>query len=378
MLRLQPFPDCLSRQFVVVGVLLAHGWGCSKAAPTSGDALPASQVNDRSPQQDSDAPDAVPADGNGSPDEPSHRTKWVGEIPYDVFFDQPLSVAAGDDGAATTTAVTSESPHENEPETLAGSRGDGVREADADGDADGDPAIGSPSSSTDWRRLADIEVLNDEVKQIRNRLTADLRTVGTYNRNLDSVANDAVVLAAVAAVVAAHPDSLSWQKKAKIVRDLSTRLAAQAGEPGREAFLAAQVPFEQLIEILDGGPPPDDAIAADIPFCEIADRSELMKRIKRSFDWLKSEINSESRFRRSPDALAREASLLAVLGAIVSSECYDLSGEPQYQQFVHEFIEGNVGMATADSYQTFTTARDRVQNSCATCHGEYALGDEGL
>ncbi len=379
MLVRRPSPCFQSRRFVVVMVMLVHGWGCSKTAPTPGDSLTKPQANDHSPRHDSDGPgkgstEGRPTEGNVSPNAAGSGTKWVGEIPYDVFFDQPLFVAADMRGAAATTTASSDSPHENEPGSFTGSRDHAAR----DTGSDTVPAISSAASSADWRRFADIEVLNDEVKQLRNHLTGNLRTVATYNRNLDAIANDAVVLAAIAAVVAAHPDPLSWQEKANAVRNLSAQLAAQAGESGRDAFSAAQVPFEQLAEVLDGGPPPHAAAVADVPFSEIADRSELMKRIKRSFDWLKSEINSESRFRRSSDALEREASLMAVLGAIVSAECYDLSDEPQYQQFVHEFIEGNVGMATADSYDTFTTARDRVQNSCATCHGEYALGDEGL
>ncbi len=357
--------------------MLACGWGCSRTAPNSGDAPPPPPANGRALRQNDDTPNAVPADGGGPSNAESRGTKWVGDIPYDVFFDHPLSVVADEQETGTTAAaVAPGAPHENEPETLAEGPNHGV--PDRGTDTNETSATNALLASTDWRRLADIEVLNDEVKQIRNRLTADLRTVGTYNRNRDAIATDAAVLAAVAAVVGAHPDPLSWQNKATVVRDLSSQLAAQAREPGRDAFSAAQIPFEQLTEVLDGGPPPNGAAVADVPFCEIAGRSELMKQIKRSFDWLKSEIDSESRFRRSPDRRVREASLLAVLGAVLSSECYDLSDEPQYQQFFHEFIEGSVGMTTADSFQTFTTARDRVQNSCAKCHGEYALGDEGL
>jgi hypothetical protein len=233
----------------------------------------------------------------------------------------------------------------------------------------------------DWQQLAEMEVVNEEVKQLRNRLAANTRTVATFNRDLEMVANDAVVLAALACVVAEHPQSLSWKPHAPAVRDLAAELAGHATRAGREAFSAAQAALEQLLVILDGGLPPNGDSTRAVPAGDVADRSELMKRIKRSFDWLKTEVTSESHMQDAQDQALREATLLALLGGLVSTEGYDYADEPEYGHFVREFIEGNVGMTAAvrtDDFQSFLSARDRVQHACAQCHAQYALGDEGL
>ncbi|MBX3438328.1 MAG: hypothetical protein KF861_12615, partial [Planctomycetaceae bacterium] len=248
---------------------------------------------------------------------------------------------------------------------------------DADGERDGRIAS---SAAVDWQRLASMEMLNEEVKRIRNRLTAHLRTVASFNREGDAIANDAVVLAAIAAVAARHPESTTWQQHADAVRDLATQLASHAGRTGRESFTAAQLPYEQLLAILDGGRPTTVG-AANVPFSDVADRSSLMKRIKRSFDFLKGDIASETRFRQSEDDILREATLLATLGGMISTDSYGSWNEPRYQQFVSEFIESSLlirDAAVKHQFSDFLTARDRLQNSCAACHGEYALGDEGL
>ena len=245
----------------------------------------------------------------------------------------------------------------------------------------GSSATPTAASSTDWQRLASIDVLNEEVKQLRNRLTVNLRTVATYNRNLDAVANDSVMLAGVAAVISTHPGSLSWRPHANIVRDLAAKVAAEATESGREHYAEAQLAFEQIVTILNGGAAPEIKAPESIPFSDVADRSELMKRTKRSFDWLKAEVNTQERFAEMPEDIVREATILAVIGGLISTESYDSAVEPQYQQFAHEFIEANLAITTAvkaTNFEQFTIARDRVQNSCAACHGEYAFGDEGL
>jgi hypothetical protein len=233
----------------------------------------------------------------------------------------------------------------------------------------------------DWQQLAAIEVVNEEVKQLRNRLTGNLRTVATFNRGLDMVANDAVVLAALACVVAEHPQPLSWKPHAPAVRDLAAELAGHATRTGREAFSAAQSVLEQLLVILDGGLPPNGNPTEAVPPGDVAERSELMKRIKQSFDWLKSEITSETRMHDAQEQTLREATLLALLGGLVSTDSYDYADEPEYGQFVRDFIEGNVSMTAAvraDDFQGFLSARDRVQHACGQCHAQYALGDEGL
>ncbi len=353
---------------LLISVLSA---GCDKSpsAPVADSPLPSSA---------SPTSDAAPTTAeNSTTTDQDPRTKWLGDIPYDVFFDRPLEVA-NEGNPANSIRL------EAGPPTGGSTDHNPSAEATTESPETPPPAITTSSDSTpiaDWQRLASIEVLNEEVKHLRNRLTTDLKTVATYNRNIEAIANDSVVLAALAAVVSVHPGALSWQGNAKFVRDLAANVSTQATGTGREPFNAAQTSFEQIVSILNGGPPPEMDAAGVVPFSEVADRSELMKRTKRSFDWLKSEINTADRFNESTEDIRREATVLAVFGGLISTDSYDSSDEPQYQQFAREFVDANLAITTAveaKDYEQFTIARDRVQNACAACHGEYAFGDEGL
>ena len=334
------------------------------------------------PPPDAASQSSVAADpGNGSPPketastepaldpgDPKSKTKWVGEIPYDVFYDQPLVVASENSSSAPVIAAGPESPPTTTPPVDTTSPPPSTSESPASG-------------ALDWQQLAAADVLNEEVKRLRNSLTTNLNTLATYNRNIDSIVNDGATLAALAAVVEVHPDRLSWTDNAKFVRDLGYEISMKADGSGRGPFEATKLPFEQIVEILNGGPPPDLESADKVPFSDVADRSEMMKRIKTSFEYLKAEINTEARFKESPEDVTREASVLASMGGMISTSSYDSTDEEEYQKFVTDFIQACVDMsaaATTDDYAKFEDARSRVQNACNACHGEYAFGDEGF
>lgn len=300
---------------------------------------------------------------------PNSQTKWIGDIPYDVFYDQPLVVASENTALAPTavlSTVPDTTPAEGAPEGTAPAAG---------------ASTTAPGRGPDWKQLASADVLNEEVKRLRNSLTTNLNTLATYNRNVEAIVNDGAMLAALAAVIEVHPDRISWTDNAKYVRDLGYEISTKADGSGRGPFEATKLPFEQTLAILNGGPPPDREAADKVPFADVADRGELMKHTKKSFDYLKTEINTAARFQELQDEVTREAAVLASLGGMISTESYDSTDEELYRQFVTDFIQANVDItaaAAADDFTKFEDARGRVQNACNACHGEYAFGDEGF
>jgi hypothetical protein len=309
--------------------------------------------------------------------DPRSRTKWLDDIPYDVFYDQPLAVAA--ENAAVLTADSSPAPGaataDPSPSDLESPAARGTT-----GAADS-PAQPIDSAAVDWQRLAAMDVLHEEVKLLRNQLSTNLQTLASYNRHVEAVALDAVTLSALAGVMSLHPEPLVWKPHALHVRDLAADIAQHATETGREPYSAAQKAFEELLVVLDGGPPPDRPVDTERPFADYAARGDLMLRVKRSFDGLKAETSTDAGFKQAAEDAVREASVLATLGGIVTTESYDLVEEPKYVQFAREFVDANVDIAQAASagqFADFQSAFSRLQNSCASCHGEYAFGDEGL
>jgi hypothetical protein len=217
-----------------------------------------------------------------------------------------------------------------------------------------------------------------EVKELRVRLSANLQTVATFNRATDNpatdpIANDSMVLSALAGVVERTTHDVSWRDKARNVRDLACQVATVGGS-GREAFQKARDPFDKIVTILDGGPPPDMEAAEKTPFADYVSRGEMMKRISSSLDWLKAEVNTESRLKEYQEQVVRTATLLGALGAVCGDSGYEFAEEPEYQDFVRSFVAANADVAQSASGQNFAefeAARARLQNTCAACHTKY-------
>jgi len=267
-------------------LLLAAAAGCGGPAPApQTSATPTTDSQPAQPQATEPAPAPAP-DSNRST-----KTKWVGDIPYDVFFDQPLVVAA-DSTSLAPSVGTSATPSQQTPAV------EPDQTPTTPATSTMDPAqAASTAGGPNWQELVDVDVLNEAVTKLRNRLRTNLNTLATYNRNIDAIANDGACLAALAAVAEAHPNAVGWKDKAKYVRDLGYEIYQKADGTGRAAFDATREPFEQIVAILNGGPPPDMPAEDNVPFDYVADRTEMMKRIKQSYDFLRAEINTEARFK---------------------------------------------------------------------------------
>jgi hypothetical protein len=338
--------------------------GCGPAPAPAPQPAPSADTSTPPVEQASQAP--------ARSDREASTTKWVGDIPYDVFYDQPLMVAADNSTLAPAISTSASEPPAAEMTAPATS------DLPAETPAAAQPPLGS---GPDWTQLVTADVLNDAVTQIRNRLTTHLNTLATYNRNLDAIVTDGASLAALAAVAEVHPDAVSWKDKAKYVRDLGYAISQSADGTGRGPYDATKLPFEQIVAILNGGPPPDIDAEDIVPFADVADRYEMMKRIKLSFDFLRAEINTQSRFKESPEEIVREASVLAGFGGVLSHESYDSADQEMYQNFIREFMQANMDVAKAarsDDFSGFESARNRVQQACDRCHAEYAFGTDSF
>ena len=138
--------------------------------------------------------------------------KWLGDVPYDVFFNDPLAVAAegGTPAVATSRAPAALAEATSPPQKEAGSFSRvGSKPASR-------PASRKPEAAAgrDWNALIEMDVLDAEVKRIRNELAAQLQSVPKYNSHFQEIAIAGTTLAAVAEIVAEHPGSLSWKPNA--------------------------------------------------------------------------------------------------------------------------------------------------------------------
>lgn len=298
-------------------------------------------------------------------------TKWLGKVPYDVYYNAPLDKVGvvPELGAAVVTpanvaasAVTTPAPT-------------------ATMNSAADSADAAPAAAGKWSTAITPELLDAESKVIRTRLTQSLQSVSTYNRSIDSIGADAIILSALAGVAERFDKDMRWKERAPAVRTLAYTVYENVGGKGRKAFDDTRAPFEQIVSILDGGPTDGVDAEADVPMADYADRSSLMGRMKSSFEWMRGNIASEATLKSEQDDAVREAAVLAMIGEIIKQEGYDYHEEENYKKFCNEYTTAAIDARVAAeelNFDAFQDAVARIQTSCGNCHGEYAFGDDGL
>jgi len=300
--------------------------------------------------------------------------KWLGDVPYDVFFDDPLTVAA--EGRPAASSVDNPSLAVAPTNSAAIAKAPNPRSGDGSLSEKSPPTAGKSNSPSkhDWDRLVEMDVLDAEVKRTRNDLAAQLQSAGKYNSHYQEIAVAGATLAAVAEIVAEHAGSVSWKNNAPLVRDLGMKIHDAASASGSQAYQATKTPYEQLVDALDGNVPA--GVAPSQPqrdFAEVASRGAVMKRMDRSFQWLKKSGPAKQVLRKAGNAI-HESTLLAALGRVIAVGHYDSADDPKYKAHANELTKSATDVAAAvksDDAAAFDDAVGRVQKRCDACHAEF-------
>ncbi len=298
------------------------------------------------------------------------ETKWIGKIPYDVFYDQPLTIAADSTVVGGTQPTSIEGPTTPTKEMIP-----------ANGTPPDSGTASSGAGQVNWAETLPMPILLEELKSIRTSLTGKLQTVATYNKSADTIGLDGAMLAALGAISTVHPDADIWKDRGKFIRDLGYEIYESAGESGRAAYKSTEDPFLKLQTAMDGGTV-DGLDAEDVvPFSDVIYVGEMMQRIEISLGDLKANINTEARMKEDPAAVERELRILATFGVLMGTESYDNSDAKQYQDYVALFVGGamsSVEAVQAGNYEGFRKGLGQIQTTCAECHQQYRGNDDGF
>lgn len=322
----------------------------------------------------------TPKTGNGSPIQPPVKSqagsnagrrrgvymvngqKFYNKHPYDIWYKNAYEVAGNE------TPVGSGGPK----------TGGGTKVAKNNDPNNGmkkkDPTPKS-GGGKDWKSIADIADLEAEVKSIRNFLTQKMRTPASYRQDYKKIQQAGATLAALGQVISQHPSDINLKKNALYVRDLGLAIAEAAIGRGPKEFRATKVPYEQLIDTLNGSKPAGlKEPKTDAEFFDFADRGGLMNRMDDSHKWLSKEINTADKMKADADRVKREASVLGVLMKVIGDKSYDSAEDPGYKAHVDECVKqtGNIKAAlqTGD-FATYEKAVSTIYNRCNQCHTKY-------
>jgi hypothetical protein len=307
--------------------------------------------------------------------------KWLGDVPYDVFYDDPLAVAAEGRTEARSKSVAVDAQPKAKIAAAAGESPPNVSAPSATNNRGGTATAAAPGgakpagSSTDWPTLIDADTLDGEVKRIRTDLTAGLQSVAKYNAHYQEIAVSGATLAALAEIVAEESGAASWKQHASIVRDLAASIHDSAKALGGPAYQATKNSSDQLVDVLDGNVPARLAASEPIrDFAQVANRSALMKRMDRSYQRLKKGGTAQQLLKKDAGQAIEDAAMLAVLSRVIAVGHYESADDPKYHGHSTELTRSATDLATAaksGEAPAFADALTRIQKRCDACHADF-------
>ncbi len=355
--------------------LVLSGCGSDDEAPAeNGAETPANATSAQPASQPAVSPNiaALPGQstnsGGGRPPADVRRVNgrdWIGDIPLNVWYRDPLAVA-GD----TTPAGTNP----------------GTNPVINPGNSVGTP-VGRPPTSTNgssntgggavaWNDLISIKQVDGEVRNIRNRLKSRLQTPAAYNSSYLELMPHIYTLTAMALVAEDHSEQVTWSQYAKQIRALSMKMSQEKLQRNPKSYKQVQIPFEQVDDILNGNAPVGlNDVPGKVPFAEaIPDMGELMKRFEVAEKWLTVNANSENSLESRKEEIIQEVLVLAVLTKITTQEGYGYYEDEDFQAHTNPMIKACLDMAKAaeaGNYEAFDLGMSTIRKSCTECHADY-------
>ncbi len=341
--------------------LFAIGCGGGSSSPTTTETDPESAANSSNETAGGSSQSA----SNGSSEEPDvlvqvrNGQKWIGDIPLDVWYDDPLAVASNtqavpsaDPGntVAMTPAQPDPMPAETEPEEPAG-------------------------GGTDWKSIITAAALDKEVTDIRNRLNTDLQSVGTYNRNYLALPPHLATLAVMAGVAKEHPEDFRWKDKAGYIQQLAKNMNADQLRTGAGSFRPLREQFDFFLDIMNGSVPPGlEAAPADEAIPDTTDFGELMKRLEVASKFISVNGGTEEAMKTNAEKLRHEAMVLGAVTKILNREGFGYEGDSGFDEFVDMLVKASQDINSAvesEQFDKFDLARSQMGQACTLCHTDY-------
>ncbi len=382
----------------MIGLLVIGPFGCSRtdvadpsvSSASDGNADGQSEAAAQStsvgsgspaPQGKSRGRDEIYVDDNGQ--------KWFGNVPYDVFFDDPHAVAsnmtasgrvpdAGISATATGSETGSAVVSATDAVMPAGTSSEKMNflpESATVAESPNVPASTTPDTNSGWSSLISVAALDDEVKSIRNFLNENLQSVGNYNSSMLMIPPKAAALAVLAGIAMEHPESVSWKSDAIYIRDLAKQMNSaplQRGAKDQKRLLAL---FESIADTLDRSrpaglsePPTTDS------FADVSEMRFVMMRMEEAEKRMRTEAGSESAFNSSRAMVQHEAALLATMSHTVTLPGYGYEDDPEFVGFGRTMIESAATIleaAEAGNFSGYELALSKISSTCQACHSRY-------
>lgn len=307
-------------------------------------------------------------------------TKNIDGIPLDVYFDNPLQIAADDRTVG-------------QPAGASGAANAGAQMAAASGTSAATPAPAAPEpapaaakpagGSAAWNELMPADLLQEEMKAIRNELSQRLTNFGTYGKSYLEIPVYGATIAVLADAARQHSEDIAWKDQAAVIRTLGGQMmsiTSSAAAKNKTAYEEVNGAYLKICEILDKNKPDGlPEVPEEFAMAELAPMNYLMKRLDRSREWLTSNAGSEAAFSSKADAARREVAVQLVIAEFMVTESYGYSDDENFGGYVSKFREALKGMGKAavdKNFADWDANRSKSSQQCDECHttGGYRSG----
>lgn len=288
----------------------------------------------------------------------ANGVQYLGNVPLDVFFDQPYSVVqdstqVGGVAAGMPVAEMGGTPATAEPE----------------------PPPAAASASSDWGEMIPLATLKEEVNSIRNFMDKSLRTVADYNSSMLMIPPKAAAMGALATIAMEHPEEITWKEDAKYIRDLAKQMNDSALQRGKKDQNRLLVLFENIADTLNRSkpagleePPEDDSYA------DVAEMRLLMMRMEAAEKRMKNEAGSETAFETQKEMIRHEAAMLGTLAKVVTLEGYGYEEDEEFIGYAKRLIDATAAIRSAtetNDFASYDQALSKISTGCTECHSAF-------
>jgi hypothetical protein len=343
------------------GVLIGCDGGKAKVTEPGADS---SEENSEEPVQasaNSDGNEAAPARNPTSLVHKRAGKDWIGDVPLDVWYDDPLAVAStvGDatpvqpnDAASIPNPAPQPMPMPMPMETPQ-----------------------TASGGLDWKRVIPGDLLDAEVTVIRNRLNTDLQTVGSYNSSYLGLPPHFVTLAVLSHVAEKHPDEIRWKKNAPYIKSLAGQMNAEPLRSGPSSQKPLKEKFDNIAEVLNGsvpatlGPPPEGQSIQ-----EVANVKYMMKRLENAAKNITVSGGTADAMKANVAQIKQEAAVLGALTQALLDGYEDYEGDEDFAAFVNTMVDTSIEIrehAQNDQFDKFEVSVSKMNQTCDQCHSTY-------
>ncbi|MEZ6063338.1 MAG: hypothetical protein R3C19_23570 [Planctomycetaceae bacterium] len=309
--------------------------------------------------------DEVWTDENGN--------KYLGKIPFDVFAVHPYEIAADTtpvNGAATATipvvANSGNVPQTDVPDATSQNPGTSPTPA---------TTANSGSAGDGWDSVISRDVLEAEIKDIRNFLTPTLQSVGNFRSSMAMIPPKAATLGVLAEVAREHPDKVTWVEDAAYLSDLARQMNLTPLQAGPKDQKRLRDLFAAITDTLNRSRPANlEKPPEGQMYSDIAEMRLVMKRMEEASRRMRTEVGNESSLAANKDMVRHEAEILRTLTKVVTTSGYGYSDDTDFNGYARQIIDASakiISAADSNNFSDFQLSQTEVANSCQACHHDY-------